>query len=233
MNPYMGGDFSLTSNAVYLPKLIRISTLAGIFEKSSHSYGPYSVSSIPSLNDAKAVSIAVSESVFDNVIWVYFRANKVRLENQPSDIGYNFTIYANIPPSVTINETGVYNNFNGTLDGYFANNGTLAFSVLFYAIFNINISITEQGNIIVQIPALSIENMNLTYSFFVRRIPEKAFLNWLKNVITTRFPKIIDKLNTYLKENAIDLPSLPGINWNNSNLQLQNSWIIFASDLTG
>jgi len=166
MNPYMGGDFSLTSDAIYLPNLLCISTLAGIFEKATYTYGPFSTPSIPTISATKAVSFILSESVFDNVIWVYFRANKVRLDNQPTDFGYNFTLYANVPPSIIINDTAIYSYFNGTLNGYFSTNGTLAFSVLFRAVFSINLLITTEGNIIAQIPAITLDGIQLTYFFF-------------------------------------------------------------------
>jgi len=232
MNNYMGGDYSLTSDAIYLTNLLRISTLAGIFEKNSSVYGPYSTTSVPTLTATKPVSVSISESVLDNVVWVYFRANKIRADNQSSSVGYNFTIYANTPPSITINETGIYTFFNGTLDGYFETNGTLAFSIIFLAGFNIELYVTTQGNIIVQIPELRIDNMQLSYSFFVRRITEEQFLNWLKSVLNKQIPELINRVNLYLKANAIDLPSIQGINWENVTIRRQMSWIIFESDLT-
>jgi len=73
---------------------------------------------------------------------------------------------------------------------------------------------------------------SLRIFFFVRRISEEAFLKWLKKTVDNQFPNIIYNLNSKLKENPIELPSLQGINWNSAVVKLQKEWVTISSDIT-
>jgi len=228
----MGADYSMTSDASYLSNLLLIPSQGGIFERNTHIYGPYITPWVPTLTASKPISIAVSEAVFNNVLWVYFQANKIRLDNKASNFGYNFTIFTNTPPAITINPNGNFVKINGTLNGYFEDNGTLAFSIIFQASFTIELYITLQGSIFAQVPELKIDDMAISYSFFIRRITDEAFLQWLMIIFNTEIPQITESLNKDLKRNAIELPALQGVNWKDVTIQRQNSWIVLSTDIT-